>query len=571
VGFIKSSWDRQFTKYKDVKTEFVPGAPESIVDPVTGQEGLRPTIDKRETEMDVTELLWEGPRVDYIFPEDLVVIGEEHSSDPQTADTVIHRNRLTESYLYSMADQGVFDPKAVDKIIEAGRDSQYSESENIKQQRVENSGQTEADSSAPLDRYTILECYTKAPVDNTKINADIVMWVHPQSREILRATYLHRINKNGKRPIFNIDFFRRPGQPYAMGLAEILHPISVEMDAMHNMRIDFGLISMLPIGFYRPTSSINPKTIKLEPGSLIPVDNPQTDIAFPQWGNRFSWGYQEEASLHSWADRMTGISDLSLGVISGRQGAARTATGVQGLLGELSANLDVFLKRLNEGWGQFLEFLLDMLQQRLPSDFVFRVTKDSDLALNWIRLQDKSEIQGNYEIITAPNSATSNQQVSEQRSNEIMQNLMNPLYIQLGIVTPVQVFEILKNWMKVRGIKDIGRFIQQPAQMQRTFTPEEEANRILSGMDVPIDPAADHAGFISFVAELKKDDQILGQFRPEDVAALEVQMIKHQQMMQALRQLAAQQRNTQQVQTNKGLGPDVQQGGVPQPTGGTNG
>ncbi len=38
---------------------------------------------------------------------------------------------------------------------------------------------------------------------------------------------------------------------------------------MHNMRIDFGMISVMPVGFYKANSSLDPKTITMEPGALI--------------------------------------------------------------------------------------------------------------------------------------------------------------------------------------------------------------------------------------------------------------------------------------------------------------
>ena len=37
-------------------------------------------------------------------------------------------------------------------------------------------------------------------------------------------------------------FHRRKGATYGVGIPEMMYPISKEMDAMHNMRIDFGII-----------------------------------------------------------------------------------------------------------------------------------------------------------------------------------------------------------------------------------------------------------------------------------------------------------------------------------------
>src|SRR5205085_780512 len=103
---------------------------------------------------------------------------------------------------------------------------------------------------------------------------------------------------------------------------------------MHNLSVDAGIISTMPVGFYRATSSLKPETIRYEPGSLIPVDDPTRDIIFPQIGNRSVFGANQEAGLYTLVERLTGISDLTLGSMSGGQGAARTATGVRGLVNE---------------------------------------------------------------------------------------------------------------------------------------------------------------------------------------------------------------------------------------------
>ena len=162
----------------------------------------------------------------------------------------------------------------------------------------------------------------KRVVDNSGIAADIVVWSSPQTRAVLRASYLRRLSQSGKRPFACIDFHRRTDTQHPVGLVELTYSLTKEMDAIHNMRLDFGLISTLPFGYYRANSSLTQTKISIDPGSLTPVDNPATDIFFPNLGNRTSWGMQEEGTLYNYIERMTSISDLSLGILGG-QGASR--------------------------------------------------------------------------------------------------------------------------------------------------------------------------------------------------------------------------------------------------------
>lgn len=550
VGLLKQRWEVEYTRFIDVELTPVAGVPEFITGP-EGEEITLPTVVMEEKEVARTKKVFEGPVIERTAPEDVLIVGGK--GDPQRADAVIQQTLLNSSELWTLADRKIFRKKVVEDIISKGPDSRFGgEADNIKQQRARNAGQADIEKDTGLDRYRILEAYIKVDVDGSGINSDVVVWIHKRSKKILRATFLHRINKAGKRPFFKIDFLKRPEQDYGIGIIEMLHPLSVEMDAMHNIRIDYGMLASMPFGFYRPTSSLDPETINLEPGALIPLDNPQTDVFFPNLGNRTTFGFQEEASLQNLVERLTGISDLSLGVLSGAQGATRTATGTRALIGELNANLDVFLRRLNLGWKQALEFLLHMLQQRIPKGKSFRITGETGNDY-WATVRDKEDIGGDFDLELSANTATSNPVIQQQNANQVLQLTSNPLDFQLGIITPLERYEALKNFYKSIGVKDFSRFIRKPPEQMRLLSPIEEVDRLLAGIEVVVTPEMDHQAFITLVEEFKKSDELLGQQEPGQIALLVDQANRHSQMAQALQQQAAQQRNAQQVATNSAL------------------
>ena len=570
-GIIKWGWDCKYSRYMDVAMVEEDGIP--ITQFKDGVEVLVPQKRMVEKEVEITRKVFEGPTCSFRELEDVIIMGG--GGDPDRADAVLESDWLDSNQLWTLADRKVFSDEAVRKTIESGPDHAGAEPHKSKQvDQSRESGQAMFDHDMDHDRYQIIEAYLRYDVDGNGIFSDIVVWVHKKSRALLKATYLYRMSKSGERPYKKIDFHLRNGQEYGVGIVEMLYPLSREMDAMHNMRIDFGLISVMPFGFYRASSSINPETIQMEPGALIPVDNPQQDIYFPNLGNRSVFGFQEEQALQQMVDRLTAISDLNLGVIGG-QGATRTATGTRALMGESSANLDVYLRRMNRGWKASLEYLLHMLQQRIPAGLSFRVTGDAGSDY-WRQIKAASDIEGDYDIEVSPNTSSSNKQIQEQNAQEIMQLTANPLDIQLQIITPAGRYEALKNYMVTKGFKDFGRFIQKPQNAHRLLTPEEEANRVLRGVETPIQPEDDHEGFIAFFEHIKDNDELLGQFNEDQTIALALQARKHQRMLDALKQMQAQVANSQQMQMNAsqsqqqapaGLNP--QAGTGPNPAAGT--
>lgn len=544
-GVTKWRWDVQYTRFADVEMVAEPGPP--VFEIIEGREVAVPTQRLVEKEVVRTKKCFEGPRLELVDLEDLLIVGG--GGDPDEADAVLHRQYLTASELWTLVDRKVFDKEAVERIINGGSDKRDGhDGSDIKTQRAQNAGQSELDTESDLDRYEIIEAYLKVDVDGSGINSDVIVWVHPGTSTLCRSTYLHRVSQTGERPFAKADFHLRKGQEYGTGMVEMLYPLSKELDAIHNMRIDFGLISVMPFGFYRASSGLDPEEIKFEPGMLIPVDNPQTDVFFPNLGNRTVFGFQEEQALDNLIQRVSSVNEMTMGMMTS-QGATRTATGARALVGESSANLDVYLRRLNRGWKKTLRYLLHTLQQRIPAGMSFRLT-GSDGADYWRSIKSKADIEGDYDIEVSPNSASSNQGIQQEVAGQIMAAVADTLAIQLGIVGPGQYYEAKKNQMQALGVRDFGKYLQKPQGYVRVFTPEEEANRVLSGMPAPVGPESDHEGFIAWWEMAKQSDEILGQFDEQQTMALEAQAQQHAQMLQALKAMQAQQANAAQMQRN---------------------
>jgi hypothetical protein len=549
-GILKARWDRKYSKYVDVVQKPRVIQAFGVTDPETGEPGVVNDTVMEDVEEEVIKTCFDGPMLEVVPPEDIVIVNG--GGDPQNADEVIQQQYLTEGQLWTLADQKVFRESIVREIVRGGEDHKSGEqANNIKVAQAATAGTGDIDKTYDLKRFHVLERYAKIDVFGSGIPADVILWVHKDSAKILRATYLYRVNKEGLRPFFKIDLYKRHGQDYGIGLIELLHTLTTEIDAIHNMKVDFGIISSMPMGFVRAGSSMVDEKLRFEPGALMPVDNPQTDVFFPTFGNRAFFTQQEEASLYNWVERLVSVSDLSLGIIGG-QGATRTATGTRALLGESNANLDVFLRRLNRGWKRALVYLFQMLQEKLPPGFQFRVMGD-DGHMYWETVKDPKELEGMFDFELEPNSANSNNQIQMDQANQIYQLTSNPLDYQLGIFTPLQRYESIKFLLQKMGVRDVGRFIQKPMGQQRVYSPQEIADATLAGVDLKLGPEQDLQGFLDYFDYIVEHDELLGQFNEQQTLKLAAKAQEASAMMEAINAQRAQVANTQQVQTNAAM------------------
>jgi hypothetical protein len=250
-------------------------------------------------------------------------------------------------------------------------------------------------------------------------------------------------------------------------------------------------------------------------------------------------------------ERMTSMSDLSLGVL-GAQGASRTATGSRIVANESNTNLDIYLRRLNRGFSKLLQGLFEMVQARIEPGFQFRLLGD-DGSNYWATVQSKEEIAGLYDFELEANSSSSNKQIQMDTAQQLYQITGNPLDIQLGIISPQERYEALKNYLQTMGVKNYSKFIKKPQGGVRVFTPEELANRVLAGIDVPLDPMQDLQGFAAYVQYIMDHDELLGQFNEQQAIALAKKAQEAQQMMEAMAAQQAQQANAAQMQRNSAM------------------
>lgn len=540
-GFLKCYWGRQVSTFLDV----VP------VTQVTSQlsfdrenlVGVNSETQKVvEKEIVRTEVL-ETPQIRRILLEDILMpVGQ---SDPQDCDWLGHRVYMTDEELKMAVKNGMFDYDVSEEAIKhkenflASRET----SEYIKQERRQIDGN---DQDPYMDeKHVLIEWYGKMyvepdvdeddfDVDLEKLEQEVVAWVHRGSGKLLGWTYLHRISPSGIRPIFKSDFIKIPSRSNGAGVAEVLQDISNMTDTIYNMRIDNGTISSLPMGVYRSSSGLKPDIIKMQPGTLYPVDD-VNDVRMIQFPFLSNFGYQETSQLQAMAENILTISELQLGRAPEKVGALRNATGANLLNTESNIQLEIHFDRVARTLSRLFDCLFQLCRERIPANLYYRVT--SDLGAPIFGKVNREDLKGNYDFNINVDILGQSRVEQQQQATLLMQTLINPAFTNTGVVAPRNLYELAKNFLLKNRTSRAELYVTEPQDYKEFISTSERIFRIVTGVldglveSVRLDE--NHEKAIADMEGFRSSDQFGLLTTPEQVKAFNDVIQRHEQLMAA--------------------------------------
>lgn len=469
---------------------------EEVMDSVAELANAKENDDIEVVGKEVEKLItyFDGPMIETVAHEDIFFPGAMNDvSDLNEPVCICEDFRLDKSELKLRAETGLYDKDAVERVIEKGmsRGPKNKDADEVKRTQDRYQGVKTVDADAGVDEAHMSQFSFRYDVDNDGIAEEMVASVDLTTNEIVRLTYLDRITKTGKRGYHKADLIRRPRRSYSLGLVELLYPLNKEMDAMHNMRVDFGTLTNVPFFFFRSTSDLDRNSFNIEPGKGIPVDDPQNDVVIPKFGNSTAWGQQEEQSLSQWAEKLTSLTSLNLGLPTQTVGSSRTASGTSMLLNESNLNVDVMLSRFKIAYSDMLKGLLADLQERLPDDVQVRVlgaTGDQEFdseGMPKMLEPTRQDIAGRVDFLMMANSQNSNRELEKQNAMLQVQMLLNPVLLNTGIVGPGEIYNNFKNLLEKHGAQAIDELLKKPENVMTPLSTRDEIAAITQGM-VPV-------------------------------------------------------------------------------------
>lgn len=370
--------------------------------------------------------------------------------------------------------------------------------------------------SKPKDMFPIWQCFATVDADGDGYDEDLVYWFCPHTKEVPCVTTLDRFSVLMKRPLFKADFLRRGRSSYAIGLAELLYNSQKEATAMHRQRIDFGTMASIPFFFYKPLGGLKKEKMRLAPGKGIPSNNPRNDVYIPNFNNNITFTRNEEALVINYAEKLAGLPAITAGQSPNPIGPAATATGFAGLLNQIGFDFDLVLKNVKDSYEKMLKSMHAMMMVKMPDGLRFRVRGEGnamsydDKGMPVFSETNRQLLYGNFDFKIKATDKSLNREVEKQDAIVKLNMMLNPLFLQTGVVTQENIYNSVKNFLMKSGEVDTDLYITKPQVATQPLSIANEIAVILQGEKPLVVINDDHAAKVEqlnnyFSSEMYKD------------------------------------------------------------------
>jgi hypothetical protein len=515
--------------------------------------------DEIEMEVRETALVYEGPRVlvkdwqDVLHPARCENLQAPGPSNPNGASHVILVDYPTLDELRRLQRQGRYDLITAEMLKELESAEGNKSHQEVQEQR--DTFQGESEMHLPNDpghkRFTRLTCFDCYDVDGDGLGEEVVWFVLLEKEWLLKAATLGELypGRPSKRPFAESAFLPVPGRRWGMGLPELQEGIHDLTKELIDQMLDANSLRILPWGFYRAASNMNPEALRLGPGDLAPTNDPKNDVHFPQLSNSsMSDSLNIVQLLGVWGERLTTIGDLQLGRVPfGKASALRTATGMQTVLAQGEARPERILRRFFGGLSQVYEQMHRRNQFFMPDRKRIRIQgTNGDVELREVK---RADVDGLYDFEFTANVLNASKQAQQESLQQIAGLIVSPIALQMGVTNPQKIHRLFFDLVKSLGTQMPAKYMNLPeASVMGPQITWQEALLAIMGDQAPTgNPAEGAIAHLQAITGFAQSDE-LGLLTPSQVDILQAYMAQLEQ------QAAQMQQAIEQFQTAQGGG-----------------
>lgn len=438
---------------------------------------------------------FDGPSFEVLDLEDVVIPARCANLQPPTTQNpggAPYVNRLCKTTLDTirrLQGNGTYDlltPDGLARIEASGSNARTHEEDDSKEQKDQKEGIQEGFGSADLGTRFIIEHYGRWDVDGDGLEEDVIFWLERDSQVLLRARLLSEIYPGVpvRRPFGVAKLFPIPGRFYAQSMGEILEPIQDAMKFLMDSNFDWGTITNIPFGFYRPASGLKREDMTLIPGTLYPVDRPTEDVSFPTWNRDMSWITNTVQMLAGLEQKLSMQGDLQFGKVpTGQASALRTLGTTASLLQQGDVRSEQILRRLFHGIAEIYTLIHRLNRRYLPKAKQIRVMGMAERGEDPYVDLTPDRIDADVDFSFRATMLNTNKQVVAGALQEIAALLISPIALQMGMATPDGIYKLMRDLTKAKDL-DPDRYLQRPPEgifSGPKLSAEEALSMILNG------------------------------------------------------------------------------------------
>lgn len=290
-----------------------------------------------------------------------------------------------------------------------------------------------------------------------------------------------------RRPLVEASL-TKDGSYWCAGFGELLEEIQAEMTGNHNAAAKAGQFSYGPVVIYKPASGFDPATFRYEPMTAIASDDPQ-GVRVLEFRANLEYPIAKEQTMNSYAQNLTGQSEMNMGRAIDRPNAPRTARQTIALLeeGDIRAELD--MDALREDWGEILSHFWELMSDYAPEEVFFRVTEEDAQGLFDVKeggaYMTAEERNEKFDFSLKFATSKHSKEAKKQDDLALYQlDLQNPLVVQ----NPRALWHVLDRVHKAFGDDRFSDLVPMPPDLGLPIDPKEEYTRILQGEEVKVNP-----------------------------------------------------------------------------------
>ena len=457
---------------------------------------------------------YEGPGFFPLEPDDLMVPPERGVTSIQDFSHVIRRVRVTVEDLQrgdGTLYQGTSTPEFVARAISWAKNNISNDYTLVGQDPV----RTEREKSEQVDYDAYMlgrrslwmwEWYGKwRPMKSVKreageddlkrreeFEADWVVKMIPGMREIVGVQDLLQLypKMRRRRPFVEATLIK-DGTYRPKGFGALLEDLEDDATANSRLFAEAGELSVWPIVFFKPGGGMKPGRFRLEPGMAIPTEDPSSVNVISIKPN-LEYPIQRQQDIVSTGERVTGITDQSLGRAIDTPNAPRTAAGQLALIeeGNVRAYLDatVLQEDMEQIITDFWDLDCDLVPQKEPGLF-FRVTEEQANGLFDVKqggaYMTPKEFGGTYDFSLKFATSVWSRQAKKQELLAFFQlSLQNPIVAQ----NPKALWSLTNRLAHEFGILDFANMVPPPPDLDQPKLPQAEWTEMLEGEHVDVNP-----------------------------------------------------------------------------------